>query len=186
MANISRHLLLARHLQLYLLCFTGSKCIPEKLDCCRGVYKPTVWAHHQSKQATQLLHEGNVSFLLQQKSCQRKVESFTYLCTVDLLIKLSNTGIKYFNLKEQLSKKSLKHQKWKFAEILTYIKIYKWQLIQHFNTTPRLQNTHWMTRAFLQHTLRQAVIEHQSTEHRQMEQRLNTREFHFLVQFALF
>lgn len=127
---------------IYLLCLTGSKCIPEKLDCCRGVYKPTVWAHHQSKQATQLLHEGNVSFLLQQKSCQRKVESFTYLCTVDLLIKLSNTGIKYFNLKEQLSKKSLKHQKWKFAEILTYIKIYKWQLIQHFNTTPRLNDTH--------------------------------------------
>lgn len=89
MVNIWKYFLLVYHLQLchfklapdrtavnqiiqmmYLLGLTGSKRIPEKLDCCRGVYKPTVRAHHQSKQATQLLHEGNVPFLLQQKSSQ--------------------------------------------------------------------------------------------------------------------
>lgn len=34
--------------------------------------------------------------------------------------------------------------------------------------------THRVALAFLQHALRQAVIEHQSAKHRQMEQRLKT------------
>ena len=67
---------------MYLLRLAGPEGVPKQLHSCRGVHKPAVGAHHQSEEATQLLHESYVSLLLKWK------ELFTYRITYALALHL--------------------------------------------------------------------------------------------------
>lgn len=72
---------------MYLLCLAGPKSVPEQLHSCRGVHKPAIRAHHQGKEASQLLHERYVSPLLHIKT--KTYGGVKYTVTV-LLTKTTN------------------------------------------------------------------------------------------------